>query len=168
MESEFSMRHIPAEFNRKKFIPTNTDMEFMSSVATIKALYLSERLKGIHKIKDNINDNREVISGDNILDVANEYRLNELGVRPFDSLTHFKSLSQFDQMGLSGKYLPKPNPKESFELPTYINPTDKNNREELYKKFIKPAKERPEKMSLDQAKAIKIDRHRPLLPSILY
>jgi hypothetical protein len=50
MESEFSMRHIPAEFNRKRFIPTNTDIEFMTSVATIKALYYSERLKGIHKI----------------------------------------------------------------------------------------------------------------------
>jgi hypothetical protein len=168
MEADYSMRHIPAQYDRKRFIPTNTDMEFMTSMATIKALYYSERMKGIHKIKDNINEHKDVITFDDQLDIANEYRLNQLGVRPFDSLTHFRSPSQFDQMGLSGKYIPKPNPSELFHLPTYINPADKSHKEELYKKFIKPAKERPEKMTLDEAKSIKIDRHRPLLPSILY
>ena len=185
MEEEYSMRHIPSENSRKKFIPKNIDIEFMSAIPIVKALYLSERLRGQEKFKssyqravehDELNVHLPLSRAD-ILDVENEIMLERLGQRPFTGVHDIRlgstsgnilGKSQYDHFKLSGKYIPKPNPKELFDLPTYINPLDMNHKESIYKRFIKPSQDRPEKMSLEEAKNIKIDRHRPLLPTILY
>jgi hypothetical protein len=184
-ESNYSMRYIPAERSRKRFIPRNIDMEFMSAMPIVKALYLSERLRGQEKFKTEYQKNVErdelnvhlPISHSDILDVQNEIMLDRLGQRPFTRVEdmklgstsgHLLGKTQYDHMGLSSKYLPKPNPKELFEMPTFINPVDYKHKESLYKRFIKPSQDRPEKMSLKEAQNIKIDRHRPLLPTILY
>jgi len=151
-------------------IPKNKDLEYSEALPVVHALVLSERMRGGQKIKteyqraiehDELNVHLP-LSPEDILDIENE-----------DGRHHMTEVKQIALPSTSGKlfkgkYIPQPHDKSLHDLPTFVDPNMVSKSEIIYKRFIKPAHDRPYKMSLSEAQAIKIDRHRPLLPTIFY
>jgi hypothetical protein len=174
-------------------IPKNKDIEYGDAVPVVQALFLSERMRG-HKIKteyqqavehDELNVHLP-LSAQDILDIENEDGRHAMtGVKPITLQSTGGKLFLNSSSGgfrpqqiqngqviggkyFMGKYFPEAHDKKLHDLATFVDPNIVSKSEKIYKRFIKPAHERPSKMSLSEAQAIKIDRHRPLLPTIFY
>jgi len=153
-------------------IPKNKDIEYSEAMPIVHALFLSERMRGGHKIKSEYqmaveHDELNVhlpLSNQDILDIENEdgrHAMTE--VKPITLPSTASKLKEHKD-----RYIPQPHDRSLHDLQTYVDPNMMSKSEKIYKRFLKPAHERPYKMSLSEAQAIKIDRHRPLLPTIFY
>ena len=160
-------------------IPKNKDIEYDDAVPIVQSLFLSERMRG-HKIKTEYqqaveHDELNVylpLSYQDILDIENEDGRHAMTrVKPITLPSTGGQITGREVIGgkyFMGKYFPEAHDKKLHDLATFVDPNMVSKSEKIYKRFLKPAHERPSKMSLSEAQAIKIDRHRPLLPTIFY